>query len=65
MGLEIVDSVDYSALQRQVVTVTSKMLKNPKLSFEGKLIVDNALNLWVGCLLHREELFQEFIDSKQ
>lgn len=39
------------------------MLKKQKLTFEDRLIVDNALNLWVGCLLHRGELFQEFVES--
>lgn len=63
VGLEIVDSVDYPALQTQVVTVASKLLKKNTLAFEDRLIVENALYLWVGCLLHREELFGEFVDS--
>ena len=28
--------------------------------FEDKLIIENALSLWVGCVLHRNELFNEF-----
>ena len=64
MGLEITDAVDYRALQRKVLGVTSQVLKKEKLIFEDKLIVENALNLWVGCLLHRDDLFQEFAESK-
>ena len=63
MGLEIVESVDYSALQQKALCVTSQVLKKKKLIFEDKLIVDNALNLWVGCLLHRDDLFHEFVGS--
>jgi hypothetical protein len=61
LGIELVESVDYSKLQRKVLSITSEVLKKPVLVFEDKLIVDNALNLWVGCLLHRADLFNEFI----
>ena len=61
-GLEIVELVDYSALQRQVLRLTSQVLKKPKLIFEDKLIIEHALNLWVGCLLHRSDLFHEFVE---
>ena len=64
MGLEITESVDYLALQRKVLGVTSQVLKKKKLIFEDKLIVENALNLWVGCLLHRDDLFHEFVESR-
>ena len=60
VGVEIVELVDYPALQRQVLLVTSQVLKKDKLRFEDKLIIENALSLWVGCLLHRNELFAEF-----
>ena len=64
MGIEIAEMVDYSALQRQVLRVTSQVLKKGKLLFEDRLIVENALNLWVGCLLHRSDLFQEFVEPR-
>lgn len=32
--------------------------------FEDKLIIENALSLWVGCVLHRNELFNEFYSFK-
>jgi hypothetical protein len=28
--------------------------------FEDKLIIENAMSLWVGCVIHRNELFNEF-----
>ena len=30
------------------------------MTFEDKLIVENALNLWVGCILHKNELLNDF-----
>lgn len=32
--------------------------------FEDKLIIENALSLWVGCILHRNDLFNEFKQFK-
>lgn len=64
VGVEIADKVDYSALQSHVLMVINSIIKKTKLGFEEKLIVENALTLWVGCLLHRGDLFQEFIQPK-
>lgn len=30
--------------------------------FEDKLIIENALSLWVGCVLHKNELFNDFYE---
>lgn len=32
--------------------------------FEDKLIVENALSLWVSCILHKNELINEFYQFK-
>lgn len=63
-GLEITEKVDYSALQSQILKVINTLLQKQKLRFEEKLIIENALSLWVGCLLHRGQLFQEFMEPK-
>jgi hypothetical protein len=34
------------------------------LIYEDKLIIDNAINLWIGCLLHSEDLFNDFSNSE-
>jgi hypothetical protein len=39
-------------------------LSKNELIFEDKLIIENALGLWVGCVLHRNELFNEFYSFK-
>jgi hypothetical protein len=28
--------------------------------FEDKLIIENALSLWVGCIFHKTELINDF-----
>jgi hypothetical protein len=33
--------------------------------FEDKLIIENALSLWVGCVQYRKELLTEFYEFKQ
>ena len=32
--------------------------------FEDKLIIENALSLWVGCILHKNHLWSEFLNFK-
>jgi len=32
--------------------------------FEDKLIIENALSLWVGCILHNNSLFNDFYTFK-
>jgi hypothetical protein len=32
--------------------------------FEDKLIIENALSLWVSFILHKNELFNDFYDFK-
>lgn len=40
------------------------MLSKNEMIFEDKLIIENALSLWVGCVLHRNELFNEFYNFR-
>jgi hypothetical protein len=32
--------------------------------FEDKLIIENALSLWVSFILHKNELFNDFYEFK-
>ena len=45
------------------MNLISDILKGSKakpMTFEDKLIVENALSLWVGCILHKNELLNDF-----
>ena len=64
LGFDILESIDGQGLQRKVLGLINQLLSQKKLVFEDKLIIENALNLWTSCLLNREELFTEFIESK-
>jgi len=64
LGAEVLGSVDYPALQKKILAVVDQVLQKDVLVFEDKLIVDNALNLWVGCLLHKSGLVKAFVESK-
>lgn len=63
-AFDILESIDGQGLQRKVLGLISQLLTNKKLVFEDKLIIENALSLWTCCLLNREELFTELIESK-
>ena len=40
------------------------VLQKEKMIFEDKLIIENALSLWVGCLLHMNNLWNDFLEFK-
>ena len=42
----------------------AKILSKDKLIFEDKLIIENALSLWVGCILHKSHLWNDFMNFK-
>ena len=58
------DSVDYPALQAKVLGVIQQVLQKDTLVFDDKLIINNALSLWVGCLLHENGLIKAFVQSE-
>ncbi len=60
IGEEIIEQIDYKAIQAKLLTVISQVLRKSKMIFEDKLIVENALSLWVGCILHKNELLNDF-----
>ena len=64
IGEQIIEGIDYKALQQKILTLISEILTARKdtgsMSFEDKLIIENALSLWVGCVLHKNELLNDF-----
>ena len=34
------------------------------MSIDEKIIVENSLTIWVGCVLYKPELFSEFLNFK-
>lgn len=57
--------VDYEKLQSRIIAVIAhSLLKGNSMMFEDKIIIENALQLWVGCLQHNSNLFEAFVSSK-
>jgi hypothetical protein len=46
----------------KILTLISQVLAKDNMIFEDKLIVENALSLLVGCLLHKPELLNDFYE---
>lgn len=44
--------------------IMAEILVKDKMIFEDKLIIENALSLWVGCILHNNSLFNDFYTFK-
>lgn len=51
-------------MQARILKTISQILSKKDLIYEDKLIIENALSLWVGCALHRPELINDFYDFK-
>ena len=61
-GNLVLNQMDYEGLQSRIIEVISHTLaKKDSMVFEDKVIIDNSLNLWVGCLQHHIDLFDVFI----
>jgi hypothetical protein len=64
LGEEIIESIDYKRLQSKILIIIAQVLAKEHMIFEDRLIIENALSLWVGCVLHKNELFNEFYEFK-
>lgn len=64
LGMEILLSTNYSRLQQKILQLIFLIVKQTKVSLEDKLIVENAISVWVGICLYKFELFDEFLSFK-
>jgi hypothetical protein len=60
MGARLLESLDFAALQNKCLGLINQALAKKAMIFEDKLIVEYALGLWVGCILHHQDLFEKF-----
>lgn len=58
---EFLDLIDFTSLQSKLLSLISDIVKKDTHSFEEKNIVSNSLNLWIGCILYKPELFLNFL----
>ena len=57
---EILEETDFGQLCAQILNLVAQIIQREKLTLEDKNIVENAMALWTGCILHKPELFNEF-----
>ena len=60
-GAEILAETDFSELCNKLLTVVSSIVKRKQYTLADKIIVENSMALWIGCVLYNPELFNEFI----
>ena len=58
---EFLDLIDFKNLQTKLLNLIAEIVVKESHSFEEKNIVSNSLNLWIGCLLYKPELFLDFL----
>lgn len=65
IGEQIITQIDYSLLQQKILKLIAQVLEADRkdMTFEEKLIVENALSLWVGCILHKTQLLNDFFST--
>lgn len=62
---QLIQAVDFNQLQNIILSTTASLLeKQGDLTFNEKMIVENALSLWLGCILHNPEIIPEFYAFK-
>ena len=59
--MEILLSTNYSRLQSKILSLVFDILQKDGLNLEEKIIVENAMTIWVGSSLYKPELFSEFL----
>ena len=64
VGINLLDSIDFSMLQQALLSVIAAVLAKTNFLFEDKLVIENALNLWIGCILYKPDLFDGFLSYK-
>src|SRR5690349_2923765 len=59
IGEDIISQIDYQQLMQKILSIISQILGKPTMILEDKLIIENALSLLVGCVLHKNELLND------
>jgi hypothetical protein len=60
LGEIILGKIDFKDLQKQVLEVICLILAKREIIAEDTLITENALSLWVACLIKNQTLIDEF-----
>ena len=64
LGVDILMGTDMSQLCINLITLVSQIIQRKQFTLEDKIIVENAMALWTGCVLYESKLFKEFVEWK-
>jgi len=56
----LINGIDFSHLQSIVLDIISTSLLKAEIHFDERKIIENSLQLWIGCVLHNSEIINEF-----
>ena len=59
-GADILNNTDFNQLQGDLLGLVCQIIQKKHFLLEDKFIVENAMALWMGCVLHQPELFKQF-----
>ena len=63
-GAEVLASIDFTLLCNHLIKTITQILERNQFTVDEKVIVENILALWTGCVLHQNSLFGEFMNWK-
>lgn len=59
----IMKSIDFGELISKLIAIIGMTINQNEYESEDKNIIDCAIELWVGCLMHKNELMQAVYDA--
>ena len=59
-GMEILQNTNFGEMCAHLITLASQIVQRQQFSLHDKIVIENALALWTGCILHEPTLFKEF-----
>lgn len=60
MSKSIISQVDFKQLQVLILETISMVFDKQEITFEDLTIVDKSMNLWVNCILYKNDLIEDF-----
>ena len=60
----MLESIDFENLQQRVLNTVILVLSKKSIEMDDTKNIENALNLWLVCMLNKPELIQDFYDFK-
>ena len=60
IGENLINTIDFNHLQSIVLDIISSFIIKSEINFDERKIIENSLQLWIACVLHNNEIINEF-----